>query len=125
MSAVLFAAVAAFAEETRMLDVSGVDSRYFADVDGKTFVPVGCNICFPRMYVAGSPESRAECEEKLFGWLRAFAANGGNYTRLWLGHEFFEIMPKKAGVYDPAAETTLKKTVALCAASHPRLYLEK
>ena len=77
MCAALFAAVAAFAEGTRMLDVSGADSRYFADESGKTFVPVGCNICFPRMYVAGSPDSRAECEAKLFGWLRAFAANGG------------------------------------------------
>jgi len=97
-----------------MAGVSKVDSRYFADEDGKTFVPVGCNICFPRMYDASSPGSRAECEEMLFGWLRKFAANGGNYTRLWLGHSFFEIMPERAGEYDPTAEATLKKTVSLC-----------
>jgi len=109
---ILAAAVAAAA--TGIADVSKVDSRYFADESGKTFVPVGCNICFPRMYVAGSPDSRAECEAKLFGWLRAFAANGGNYTRLWLGHSFFEIMPERAGEYDQAAEATLKKTVKLC-----------
>ena len=87
----------------RTLDVSKVDPRYFADAQGRTFVPVGCNICFPRMY-EGSPESRAECEERYFGWLRKFAANGGNFVRLWLGHAFFEIMPAKAGAYDPAAE---------------------
>ena len=104
----------AFAAATGIADVSKVDSRYFADESGKTFVPVGCNICFPRMYVAGSPESRAECEEKMFGWLRKFAANGGNYTRLWLGHSFFEIMPEKPGEYDAAAEATLKRTVKLC-----------
>ena len=98
----------------RALDVSKVDPRYFADAQGRTFVPVGCNICFPRMYANGSPESRAECEERFFGWLRKFAANGGNFTRLWLGHSFFEIMPEKAGKYDPVAEATLKKTVALC-----------
>ena len=97
----------------RTLDVSKVDPRYFADAQGRTFVPVGCNICFPRMY-EGSPESRAECEGRFFGWLRKFAANGGNFTRLWLGHAFFEIMPETAGAYDPAAEATLKKTVALC-----------
>ena len=109
---ILAAAVAAAA--TGIADVSKVDSRYFADESGKTFVPVGCNICFPRMYVAGSPDSRTECEEKFFDWLRAFAANGGNYTRLWLGHSFFEIMPDKPGEYDPAAEATLKRTVKLC-----------
>ena len=97
-----------------MAGVSKVDSRYFADAEGKTFVPIGCNICFPRMYDAASPKSRATCEEKFFGWLRSFAANGGNFTRLWLGHSFFEIMPERAGEYDPAAEATLKKTVALC-----------
>ena len=98
----------------RPLDVSTVDSRYFVDANGKTFIPVGCNICFPRMYDAASSGSRAACEEKFFGWLRAFAANGGNFVRLWLGHPFFEIMPERAGEYDPVAEATLKKTVALC-----------
>ena len=98
----------------RNLEQSKIDSRYFVDAQGRTFVPVGCNICFPRMYVEGSAESRAECEERFFGWLRKFAANGGNFTRLWLGHSFFEIMPDKAGEYDPVAEATLKRTVALC-----------
>ena len=104
----------ACASSARNLEASKVESRYFADSEGKTFVPVGCNICFPRMYDEDSPGSRAECEERFFGWLRKFAANGGNYTRLWLGHAFFEIMPDKAGEYDPAAEATLKKTVKLC-----------
>ena len=110
----LVSACAAALPAARTLDVSAVDSRYLADADGRTFVPVGCNICFPRMYDAGSPGSRAACEEKFFGWLRAFAANGGNFVRLWLGHPFFEIMPERAGEYDPAAEATLKRTVALC-----------
>ena len=109
---ILVAAVAAAA--TGVAGVSKVDSRYFADGDGKTFVPIGCNICFPGMYDATSPESRAVCEERFFGWLRKFAANGGNYARLWLGHPFFEIMPERAGEYDPAAEATLKRTVKLC-----------
>ena len=45
------AAVALFAVAGagRTLDVSKVDPRYFMDADGRTFVPVGCNICFPRM----------------------------------------------------------------------------
>ena len=114
MAAAALVCFAALGENLRTLDVSKVDSRYFSDADGKTFVPVGCNICFPRMYVAGSSGARAECEEKFFGWLRKFAANGGNFSRLWLGHSFFEIMPERAGEYDPAAEATLKRTVKLC-----------
>lgn len=106
--------MAASVGASRIIDVSPVDLRYFAGADGKTFIPVGCNICFPRLYKAGSAESRAECEERFFGWLREFAANRGNFVRLWLGHSFFEIMPDRAGEYDPAAEATLKKTVALC-----------
>ena len=114
-AALLAAAVVADSvHASRTLDVSKVDSRYFAAADGKTFIPVGCNICFPRMYAADSPSSRSACEEKFFGWLRAFAANGGNYTRLWLGHAFFEIMPERAGEYDSSAEATLKRTVKLC-----------
>lgn len=111
-AALLLCAASAFA--ARNLEPSKVDSRYFADADGKTFVPVGCNICFPRMYDEDSPESRAECEERFFGWLRKFATNGGNFTRLWLGHAFFEVMPEKPDAYDTAAEATLKKTIKLC-----------
>ena len=35
--------------------------------------------------------------------MREFAANGGDYLRIWLGHPFFEIMPEKPGVFDEAA----------------------
>ncbi len=54
-AALLLAALAVMpALAARNLAPSEVDSRYFADARGRTFVPVGCNICFPRMYVEGS-----------------------------------------------------------------------
>ena len=59
------------------------DGRYFRDAAGKTWVPVGLNICFSRTK-DGEPtgqtldERRAELE----GWISALAANGGNYVRL-------------------------------------------
>ena len=116
--AAILAAVAAglapAADAARNVEPSAVDSRYFADSAGRTYVPVGCNICFARVYDPSSPTSRAECEEMHSGWLRKFAANGGNYVRIWLGHKFFEIMPEKAGEYDHAAEATLVRTVKLC-----------
>ena len=34
---------------SRFVDVSRVDSRYFANPDGSTWIPVGCNICFDRL----------------------------------------------------------------------------
>ena len=86
--AILAAAIAAglpsVGAAARNVEPSKVDSRYFADSEGRTFVPVGCNICFARVYDPSSPGSRAKCEELLFGWLRKFAANGGNYVRIWL-----------------------------------------
>ena len=51
----LVSACAAALPAARTLDVSAVDSRYLADADGRTFVPVGGNICFPRMYDAATP----------------------------------------------------------------------
>ena len=105
--------LAVFAAEGRFLEVSREHPRYFVDASGKTFVPIGCNICFDRLY--GDPEegSRAACEARFWGRMRAFAANGGNFMRLWLGHPFFEVMPEKPGVFDPAATETLVKTVRL------------
>ena len=85
------------------------DGRYFTDAAGKTWVPVGLNICFSRTK-DGEPtgqtldERRAELE----GWISALAANGGNYVRLWLGHEFFEVMPEKPGDFDPVRTETAR-----------------
>lgn len=103
--------VAAQAGE-RFIDVSTECPRYFTMADGKTFLPIGCNLCFDRLY-GGEGGSRAECEERFFARMRKFAANGGNYLRIWLGHPFFEVMPDKVGEYDAAATETVLKTVRL------------
>ena len=96
----------------RFVDVSQKCPRYFTFADGRTFLPIGCNICFDRLY-GGENGSRAECEERFFARMRKFAANGGNYLRIWLGHPFFEVMPEKAGEYDASATETVLKTVKL------------
>ncbi|MDR1279955.1 MAG: hypothetical protein LBK99_03945 [Opitutaceae bacterium] len=36
-------------------------------------------------------------------WLRKLAANDGNFSRLWLGHPFFDVEPERAGVFAEAA----------------------
>ena len=94
------------------ISAAGSAPRYFADASGRSWVPIGCNLCFDRLY-GTLGNGRAVCEERFFTWMRKFAANGGNFMRVWLGHPFFEIMPEKAGVFDGEAEGTLKRPVAL------------
>lgn len=54
--------------------------RYFADKDGKGWIPVGLNICFSRDSAEGPvrvDDRQARCAE-FEGWIRDFAAQGGN-----------------------------------------------
>ena len=94
-----------------VLQVSPVDSRYLADADGRTFVPVGCNVCFDRLNADG--RDAAKTRERFTRWMRAFAANGGNFMRVWLGHPSTEIMPAKPGEFDAEGEKTLRHVVRL------------
>ena len=111
--AALAAALCASARAAgRFIDVSPAAPRYFCTEDGRAWIPIGCNICFDRLY-GTEGNDRAACEARYFARMRAFAANGGNFLRIWLGHPFFEVMPSRAGEYDPAAAETLKKTVRL------------
>ncbi len=45
--------------------------------------------------------------------MRAFAANGGNFMRVWLGHASTEIMPARPGAFDAETETALLQIVRL------------
>ena len=113
MAAVLvFALYAPALAERRFVDVSPDAPHYFRAGDERGWIPIGCNICFDRLY-GTEGNDRAVCEARFFSRMRTFAANGGNFLRIWLGHPFFEVMPSKAGAFDPAATETLKKTVKL------------
>ncbi len=50
----------------KVVDVSKTHSRYFEDEAGKTWVPIGCNICFDRLYGDGG-HSRGEVPETVSG----------------------------------------------------------
>jgi hypothetical protein len=69
--------------------------RYFETADGKTFIPIGMNLCFPRHVT-----DRREGLDKMFRWLDRLADNGGNFARLFLGHPFFDIECGRFGVFD-------------------------
>ena len=53
----------------KFLSVSDVDPRYFADSDGRTFIMIGCNICFDRLY-DGKGHGDAEVRANFDRWLR-------------------------------------------------------
>lgn len=97
----------------QIIKVSEKNPRYFETAAGKTWIPIGCNICFDRLY-GNSGHSDRQVRENFERWIRAFAANGGNNIRLWAGHHSLEVMPDKPGVYDPERTKTIKRIIALC-----------
>ena len=95
----------------RFIDVSEVDRRYFADESGKTWIPVGCNICFFRDSERSSEETVWSAYQE---WLTSFASAGGNYVRIWLGVPFLDVMPRKAGEYDESVTARIRRIIGLC-----------
>ncbi len=107
------ASVALSGAERRNIEVSQRNPRYFETADGKPWIPIGCNICFDRLY-DGMEHGNEAVRANFDRWLRRFAANGGNCVRLWAGHKSLEVMPDKPGVFDPERTKTLKGIIALC-----------
>ena len=94
---------AAPAEGCPAISVSRRDPRYFADETGRTWVPVGCNICFDR-----TARPSAEARRLYDGWMTTFAENGGNFMRVWISVPFADVMPEKAGAFSDEATENLK-----------------
>lgn len=98
------------------IGVSKACPRYFADAAGRGWIPIGCNICFDRL------ERDAAGARALFdGWMTAFAANGGNFMRVWLSCPFLDVMPEAAGAFSQEATDNLKWLVARAEALGLRL----
>jgi len=95
------------------IQVSPANPRYFETADHRSWIPVACNICFDRLY-DGQTHDHAAVRANFDRWLTSFAANGGNCIRLWAGHRSLEVMPDKAGVYDPERTKTLKGVITRC-----------
>jgi len=74
--------------------VSPRDSRYFELSDGSPYVPIGLNMIAP--YGDTEEEALARMER----WMKNLSDNGGNYIRIWLSHNFFDIEHEKSGQYD-------------------------
>lgn len=59
--------------------ISDTDSRYFCLSNGRPYIPVGCNIA-----AIGNGQLLEHYMEELH-------MNGGNFARVWLNSEFFEV----------------------------------
>ena len=111
-----FAASATFGMMARELDalgrltVSAENPRYF-EADGKPFVPIGVNLCYCR---------DREPQEGYLRWLDRFAANGGNYIRIWCGDALWDVMPR-FGEIDPAVVNRLQWLADACAKRRIRI----
>ena len=74
--------------------VSPRDRRYFELSDGSPYVPIGLNMVAP--YGDTEEEALARMEQ----WIQSLSENGGNYIRIWLSHNFFDVEHDKSGLYD-------------------------
>ena len=92
--------------------VSKANPRYF-ESDGRTFVPIGVNLCYCR---------DREVKTGYLEWLDRFAANGGNYIRLWCGNATWDVMPR-FGEIDTNAVGRLRWIVDECGKRGVRIKL--
>jgi hypothetical protein len=82
-------------EAEQFVRVSPRDAQYLELSDGRPFIPIGLNLCWPPDR-SNEQQSLAAMDR----WLERLAANGGNMARVWLGRSFFDVEHAKSGNYD-------------------------
>jgi len=106
---VSLAAGRATAEQAAALvRVSPRDARYFETTDGKSYIPIGLNLI-------GPPPGRNDAE-RLAGlerWMGKLGANGGNYIRVWLSRDFYDVDHERAGQFDTTRLANIDAMLAL------------
>jgi len=77
--------------------VSQRDRRYLELSDGRPYVPIGLNMI--------QPPWKGDADARLAGmtqWMEKLSANGGNYIRVWLSADFWDVEHARSGEYDAA-----------------------
>lgn len=90
--------------------VSKRNPKYLELSSGKSFVPIGLNMITPP-WDAPTDEGRIKAMDV---WLTSLASNGGNYIRLWLSNDFFDVEHEKSGVFDEKKEKLIEQVLELC-----------
>lgn len=108
------AAAAADDPMQHFVRVSPRDGRYFELDDGRPFVPVGMNMVRPP--IDGGLEG-------MEAWFEKLSANRGNFVRIWLAHDFFDVEHDQSGRYDDEKAQRIDALVAMARRHGIRLKL--
>ncbi len=93
------------------VQVSKRNSRYLEAV-GRSYIPIGLNLIYPPWPSAQpTPDERLA---ELDRWLARLAANGGNYIRIWLGDEFYDLEPQAEGNFDETHALRVERALVSC-----------
>jgi N-acyl-D-amino-acid deacylase len=84
---------------TAFVRVSPRDNRYFELSNGRSYVPIGLNMIAPDG-VFGSGETNGL--RRMDDWFAKLEANGGNFARVWLSSDFWDVEHERSGSYDEA-----------------------
>ncbi len=79
--------------------VSVRDSRYFELSNGRPYIPIGLNMIAPdRAFGPGETNGLRRMDD----WFTKLAADGGNFGRVWLSSDFWDVEHEHSGQYDEA-----------------------
>ena len=93
--------------EPAFVRVSPRDPHYFELSNGRPYIPIGLNMIAP----PGGNVTRAMAQME--DWMRGLSSNGGNFIRLWLSQDFFDVEHAASGVYDEEKAQRIDAVLAL------------
>jgi hypothetical protein len=88
--------------------ISPRDPRYFELSDGSCYIPIGLNMIHPSSD-ADEEQGLAQMQQ----WLTKLSENQGNFIRIWLSHEFWDVEHSKSGQYDPQKARRIDRLLSI------------
>jgi len=103
-------------DETKcFVQVSRSDPRYLELSNGTPYIPIGLNM------IAPWGDTEADALSRMDQWMKQLSDNGGNYMRVWLSHNFFDIEHEQCGVYDNEKAKRIDAVLAMARKYHIRV----
>jgi len=110
-----FGASAAEGDGQAFVRISPRDARYFELSDGRPYIPIGLNMCWPPW-----PGKEVGAME---AWMKNLAANRGNFVRVWLSIGCFDIENTRSGQYEESQARHIDELLAMARRHKIRLKL--
>ena len=123
----LLQTVSLFGAESVSLDnlsafvrVSPRDNHYFELSNGRSYVPIGLNLIAPdQAFGPGETNGLRRMDD----WFSKLETNGGNFARIWLSSDFWDVEHEHSGSYDEAKARRIDALLALARKHGIRLKL--